>query len=147
MLLWIALLAVASSAPPNDLGRLGWLAGTWTGSKDGVWTEEHWSTPAGGGLMGMHKDAKDGRMTSYEFFRIVPDDAGRVCYMASPLGRSPVPFRAVEVSDHRVVFENREHDFPQRILYWRDNDVLHARIEGRIKGEEQSEEWAWQRAQ
>jgi hypothetical protein len=66
--------------------------------------------------------------------------------MASPLGRAPVAFRAVELSDSRVVFENREHDFPQRILYWLDRGRLHARIEGKIQNSVHSEEWVWDRA-
>ncbi len=31
----------------------------------------------------------------------------------------------------RVVFENTAHDFPQRIIYWKDGNDLRARIEGR----------------
>ena len=140
------LLPTASLAAPYSVDRLGWLAGVWTGTQNGVRMEEHWSTPEGGGLVGMHKDSKDGVMSSWEFFRIVPADSGRVCYMTSPLGRTPTPFCAVELTASRVVFENREHDFPQRILYWLEKGVLHARIEGTIGGKVHSEEWAWTRA-
>ena len=46
-----------------------------------------------------------------------------------------------------MVFENPEHDFPQRIVYWREGDrVLHARIEGVIKGKERKDEWHWQKS-
>jgi hypothetical protein len=141
--LLVVLLPTASLADSYSVDRLGWLAGVWTGTTGGVRMEEHWSTPEGGGLVGMHKDSKAGRMSSWEFFRIVPADSGRVCYMTSPLGRTPTPFCAIELTDSRVVFENREHDFPQRILYWLEKGVLHARIEGTIGGKEHSEEWAW----
>jgi hypothetical protein len=147
MLTWtlFALLPAAALADTPSVERLGWLAGVWTGTVNGMKMEEHWSTPDGGGLVGMHKDSKGGHMTSYEFFRIVPDDSGRVCYMTSPLGRTPVPFCAIELTDSRVVFENREHDFPQRILYWLEKGALHARIEGTIDGRARSEEWVWTR--
>ena len=145
-LLFVLTAIAPRPAAAADLDKLAWLQGTWTGTKDGTYMEEIWSAPTGGGLVGMHKDSKGGRMTSYEFFRVVPDDSGRVCYLASPLGRSPMPFCAIEVGAARVVFENREHDFPQRILYWMDQGHLHARIEGKIQGKEQSEEWAWVRA-
>ena len=50
------------------------------------------------------------------------------------------------MSDRRVVFENPEHDFPQRILYWLDDDdMLHARIEGTEGGETHSMEWRYRR--
>ena len=44
-----------------------------------------------------------------------------------------------------VVFENPEHDYPQRILYLRDGDELTARIEGTAGGVEKSSEWTWTR--
>ena len=44
------------------------------------------------------------------------------------------------------MFENAAHDFPQRVLYWRDGEALVARIEGTIAGKEKSEEWRFSRA-
>jgi hypothetical protein len=44
-----------------------------------------------------------------------------------------------------VVFENPEHAFPRRILYWRDGANLHARIEGHRAREAQLE-WTWSAA-
>lgn len=150
---FVAALLVALSAlpcfaaePKSSLERLAWLEGTWGGITDGVTMEEIWSSPAGGGLVGMHKDTKGGRMVSFEFFRIVERDSSGVCYLSSPGGRPPVPFCAIELGDRRVVFENREHDFPQRVLYWLERDGrLHARIEGTIGGKAQSEDWVWTR--
>ena len=46
----------------------------------------------------------------------------------------------------RAVFENRQHDFPQRILYWLDaSGAMHARIEGPQGGKTVSEEWVWRK--
>jgi hypothetical protein len=45
--------------------------------------------------------------------------------------------------DRRVVFDNRAHDFPQRVIYWRDGEALHARVEGLVRGTLESEEWQW----
>jgi hypothetical protein len=46
----------------------------------------------------------------------------------------------------KVVFENPDHDFPQRILYWlEDADVLRARIEGTEDGENRGVEWTFRR--
>jgi len=138
--------AIGATFDRADLGRLAWLEGVWIGSSNGTAMEEQWSSPAGGALIGMHKDTRDGRMTSFEFFRIVFVDSSGICYLASPNGRTATPFCAIEIGDSRVLFENREHDFPQRILYWREGeDRLHARIEGTIGGEKRSEEWLWSR--
>jgi hypothetical protein len=150
LLLTLALALGASAiaeAPPRQISELAWMAGNWSGTKDGVASEEHWTSPAGGGLVGMHKDVRDGRMVGFEFLRVAVDPAGKVCYFASPGGAPPTPFCAVEIGDRRVVFENRQHDFPQRILYWLDDTgKLHARIEGPLRGEEATEEWVWSRS-
>lgn len=140
----IALGAAAPVFAADGTAQLAWLAGRWGGEKDGLHSEEHWSSPAGGALVGMHKDVRGGRAVAFEFLRIVEDSSGRVCYLASPDGRAATVFCAVELGDRRVVFENKEHDFPQRVIYWRaEKNRLHARIEGVLDGRVQAEEWAW----
>jgi hypothetical protein len=53
----------------------------------------------------------------------------------------------VEAGEGRAVFENRQHDFPQRILYWLDvGGALHARVEGPQAGRTVAEEWVWTKA-
>jgi hypothetical protein len=144
------LVLAALAAPPGraaEADRLAWLAGSWSGTKEGVASEEHWTSPAGGTLLGMHKDVSGQQLVAFEFLRIAPDGEGRLCYLASPRGAPPIPFCASEVGDRRVVFENRAHDFPQRILYWLDGEGrLHARVEGPLDGREAAEEWVWTRS-
>ncbi len=145
-------LSLAAALPCRSNPKLGgcadlaWLEGSWSGAKNGVQMEEHWTSAAGDGLVGMHKDVKDGRMVSVEFFRIGPNSAGIPTYFASPNAAPPTPFAAIEFGAKRVVFENLAHDFPQRVLYWLGADgALHARIEGTLNGAMQSEEWSWSR--
>jgi hypothetical protein len=57
-----------------------------------------------------------------------------------------VAFKLKELGERRVVFENLQHDFPQRIRYWLDAaGAMHARIEGLQAGQTVSEEWVWKR--
>lgn len=138
--------ALGASAPAGEVERLGWLEGRWVGEKDGVSMEELWTAPRGGALLGLHSDVKAGRLRSWEFLRIA-DSGNGVTYFASPRSAAPTPFKLVEIGDRRAVFENRQHDFPQRILYWLDaQGALHARIEGPRQGQTVSEEWVWTRA-
>ena len=49
--------------------------------------------------------------------------------------RQPIPFKLIENRDGKFVFENKEHDFPQRIIYnITDPKKLHVRIEGSKNG-------------
>jgi hypothetical protein len=135
------------AAESVDMRELAWLEGSWTGTHAGVAMEEHWSSVNGGALLGMHRDVKAGRMTSFEFLRIQTTADGTF-YFASPGSAAPIAFKLQALREQHVTFENQGHDFPQRIEYWLDAaDVLHARIEGAVDGKSVSEEWAWQRAQ
>lgn len=145
----IALAALlAGPAPSPDaqaaLVRLSWMVGGWGAERDGEWGEEHWIAPRGGTMLGVHRDVRGGRTSGFEFLRIEARPDGLV-YLASPGGRPATEFRAVEVTDDRVTFENPEHDFPQRIVYWRTREALHARIEGKTGGKEARMEWRWMR--
>jgi hypothetical protein len=132
-------------APAADITSLSWMVGGWTVNEAGKSNEEHWLAARGGTMLGLHRDVKGGKTTGFEFLRIESRPEGLV-YLASPQGKPATPFRAIEVSGDRVVFENKEHDFPQRILYWRAPGALHARIEGTIGGKAQSMEWRWTEA-
>lgn len=138
--------AHACAADFVDLDRLSWLEGLWTGSKDGVETEELWMPAKGGALLAIHRDVKDGRTVSFEFLRIATTDEGTF-FFGSPQSAPPTPFRLVAMDNKRVIFENKAHDFPQRILYWLDaKGALHARVEGPKNGVTVSEDWVWTKA-
>jgi len=137
---------IEHASAEGDLDRLAWLQGSWSGEKDGVSMEEYWTDARGGAMLGVHRDVKDARLVSWEFLRIGSTDDGTV-YFASPRSRPPTPFKLVELDGKRVVFENKQHDFPQRILYWLDEEgALHARIEGPQGGKTVAEEWVWTKA-
>jgi hypothetical protein len=117
------------------------MAGHWQGTQEGVQTEELWLPAKGGVMLGMHRDFNPARKrASFEFLRVEARDDG-LFYVALPGGRNSTEFRMAQLEERRVVFENPEHDFPRRILYWLDAEgALCARVEGE-GGEPQ--EWRW----
>jgi hypothetical protein len=102
-----------------------WMAGSWTSQRDGVRMEEHWTRGDGGLMVGMHQDVTASGRISFEFLRIERRD-GKLIYLAMPRARPETPFPSKSQSADRVVFENPDHDFPQRIIYWRDGAALRA---------------------
>jgi hypothetical protein len=147
----LCVVAVMVAVPPGrampqagvePIAALAWMAGSWSGQVRGVDMEEHWTAPRGGTMVGMHRDVRGGATVAFEYLRIETRD-GKLVYLASPGGAPPTAFAAIEVENHRVVFENPTHDFPQRVIYWRERTSLHARIEGRQGGTMVSEEWQW----
>jgi hypothetical protein len=133
--------APAEGAPTRSLADLGWMAGSWASSDGGRTSEEHWTKPAGGLMLGLHRDT-GGDKTAFEFLRI-EESAGKITYLASPQGRPATPFTLIESAAQRAVFANPEHDFPQRVLYWREGQSLCAAVEGPIDGETVTERWCW----
>lgn len=119
-----ACLAAATAAD------LQWLAGCWAlrGGEPG--TVEQWLAPAGGTLLGVSRIVKGGKTVEYEFLRIRETDGGQLEIVAQPSGQASATFGLLRLSPDEVVFENAEHDFPQRIVYRRDGGALLARIEG-----------------
>jgi hypothetical protein len=137
----------AEQPPPSQptVAELGWLEGHWQGESNGVAMEEIWTSPEGGLIVGLHRDVFPSGRAFFEFLRIASTDEG-IAFLASPMGRDATAFALVSLVDQQAVFENPEHDFPQRIIYERVGDRLRARIEGEQDGRSTSSEWVWQRA-
>ena len=143
----LLLLAAAPDCPvlgsgSPGLAQLGWLAGAWSGDDAGTLNEEVWMVPSGGMMLAMHRDTAGGKATGFEFLRIEEDGQGLV-YRAMPEGRPATDFRRIAQGPSCIVFENPEHAFPRRVLYWREGVRLHARIEGTRQGKPAAKEWVW----
>lgn len=119
------------------------MSGYWLSCEAGRETAESWIGAGTGTMLGTNLSAE-----GFEFLRIAANDAGGLSYYSMPNGASPpTAFAMTSNDEQRVVFENPAHDFPQRIIYERDRDVMVARIEGPMDGRTQSMEWRFRRAQ
>lgn len=143
----LALLAAtpAYAAPADDVAGLSWMAGGWTETKDGVTTRETWLAPMGGAMAGVGQTNAPGKPPSIEHSKITAEPAGAT-YTAIVRGQPPVQFVLLAgLADGEAIFENKAHDFPQRVIYRRCGDQLCARIEGVIQGKPQGMEWRYTR--
>ena len=101
------------------IGDVAWLAGAWVGTRGAEGTtsiEERWTAPLGGAMLASSRTVSRGKMTAFEYLRIVERDGGLV-YAAQPGGAAPTEFVLTELSPTRAVFENPRHDYPKRIVY------------------------------
>jgi Domain of unknown function (DUF6265) len=127
--------ATPAAEPGDPLARMAWLAGCWAADSSESGSGEQWMAPAGGTMLGMSRAVKGGRTAEFEFMQIRTGDDGRLVFIAMPAGRSPTPFAQQRLAEREVVFENKAHDFPQRVIYRLDAEgVLRARIEGQYEG-------------
>ena len=123
----VSVLLVAAS-PAATVDDLGWLAGDWVSEADGRWTEESWTNPRGGMMLGHSRSGRGAALREFEFIRIARGDDGALAYIAMPQGGAPVTFALVRHDGTSATFENAAHDYPQRIAYARDGDTLTATI-------------------
>lgn len=139
--------ASAISAPaPADIRRLAWLKGCWEARNARRTIEEHWLAPRGHTMVNVGRTVRGDSLFEYELV-VVREQGERFAYEAHPSGQPTATFLSIEASDSTVVFENREHDFPQRVGYRRvGRDSLLAWIEGTVKGNIRRVEFPYQRA-
>ena len=130
----LAGVAFAEESKPT-LADLSWLAGCWEGGGgEGSAYHEQWMVPDGGAMLGMSRTLSNQKVVSFEFLRIHQEDDG-IYYTSIPSGQTQASFKLKSFADGKVVFENPDHDFPQRIVYTRGSDGgLLASIEGNSKG-------------
>lgn len=134
-LLFLSINVIAEEA---EIEQLAWLAGCWASvaQNSEAGSTEQWTQPAGGSMLGVSRVVRDGRMVAFEYLRIVAGNHGGLIFIASPSGQATAEFALARLGQSEVVFENPQHDFPQRVIYRLvDDEQLLGRIEGTIDGQ------------
>lgn len=145
MAVWLVFVASSSDAQQVTIDRVGWLQGCWRSTRGEATIEEQWMAPRGGSMLGMGRTVRGGKTAEYELV-LIAEQNGRLAYEAHPSGQPSATFLSMTASETSVVFENPEHDFPQRVGYRRDGvDGLQAWIEGQANGKSRRVEFAYQR--
>jgi hypothetical protein len=70
--------AAGSAGPPATLEAMKWLVGHWKGTGLGGVSEEMWSEPAGGVMMGMYRLVINGKPSFYEFIHLAEENGSVV---------------------------------------------------------------------
>jgi len=124
---------------------LAWLAGSWEGKQGAGTFEEHWTTPVGGIMIGMGRQTSGDKTVFTEFLKIV-QTKDAIEYRVTIDGQPETAFKLTSLKDGEAVFENPEHDFPQKIVYRKEKDGLLAWIEGKQGGKDAKMEFRMKRA-
>lgn len=151
---WIAFVVLVGAAvsrpagnPQTDLiARVAWLQGCWAAASPQRTIEEQWMAPLGHSMIGMSRTVRDGRLAAHELV-VLQEDGGRLAYQAHPSGQPSAVFTSAVLSDSLVLFENPEHDFPQKVGYQPVGaDSLMAWIEGPANGQTRRIEFRYRRS-
>ncbi len=124
-----------SASSRLSLTELHWLCGEWKGTGGGGMWFEVWEKEQDGNLSGFAYALKGPDTIFTEIMSIRQE--GEVIVFRADVAHNdaPVPFELIEVTSKGAVFQNLEHDFPNRIIYAHTRgDMLLARIEGVREG-------------
>jgi hypothetical protein len=122
----LAVLLTAQSAPRARVDDLGWMSGHWI-TADGA-TEEDWTAPRGGVMLGTGRTVAGDALREYEFLRLQAGADGVPVFWALYNGAPPVGFRLTRSGPASATFDNPDHDYPQRFHYRLEGAALVATI-------------------
>ena len=123
-----AVLPIAALAQePPAVPLPSWMSGCWQQLDGERWTEECWTVPRHGQMLGSGRSGKGDTRGSFEFMRIDREGEALILH-AAPRGREWTSFTGGFDSQGGVTFVNAAHDFPQRVRYWRDGERLIAEV-------------------
>lgn len=139
--------AAAGEAAWQPQPDLSWLGGYWLSCEGDREVAETWSARVGGIQIGYSITSGDDAFF-WEQMRIESNGDGPsgLVFRAQPRGAAAVDFRLLRASGQEAVFENKNHDFPQRVIYRRDGDRLIGRIEGVSDGKTEAIDWEYRAA-
>lgn len=130
------LVLLRPAAAADGVERLAWLAGCWRAEGGEPGSGEQWLAPAGGTLLGVSRTVKNGVTVAHEFMQIRAGADGGLVFIARPSGQAEGSFALLPGAPTEAVFENPQHDFPQRVIYrLEDGGRLRARIEATRDGQ------------
>lgn len=132
----------------SQLSQLQWLLGTWGNQNGEEIMEERW------------KIENDSTLAGFAYTKVAQDTVFAETLKIQQLGEAilltvvaysqnddaPVRFKLITLEDDTIIFENKGHDFPQRIAYTTpQKDSIHAWIEGTVDGELQKIDFYYNR--
>ena len=125
---WLSYPASAQQAPQLP----GWMAGCWEELNGDRWTEECWTSPRAGMMMGSGRSGRGDTVREWEAMQIIaanPDTNGvGMTFWAAPGGNGRTQFTWDPSDKSGATFVNIAHDYPQRIRFWREGEELLAEI-------------------
>ena len=146
--LGMATTGYSQSFSENDFKALQGLEGLWKMETSRGAIYEEWHTNSNNKMAGRSyriNNADTIVMERIELYR----EGNDIIYspvVSNQNNQQAVTFKLISITNGRYIFENKAHDFPQRIIYKIESkDAVHARIEGMRNGQERGSDFRYSR--
>ncbi|MCU0415083.1 MAG: DUF6265 family protein [Ignavibacteriaceae bacterium] len=135
MKIFFVFVLITSSILSQDDSIIELFPGTWKMISDKIEYYEEWRLINVSELIGIGFSIEEGdTVLSEELY--VKKFADKWAYVALPVNQTITLFALTEYSENKFIFENEEHDYPQKIIYeFTADGKLNAATEGIIEGE------------
>ena len=146
--LTLSLVLSAATSQQDNFVSLHALEGTWKMNTKRGPLFERWKVVGAKELLGTSFKINNSDTLVLENIQLVKkgNDIFYIPSVQDQNHRKPIPFRLISAESNRFVFENPDHDFPQRIIYTLvSRDSITARIEGKKSGVERSSDFSYNR--
>ncbi len=132
----------------KSIDKFHWILGTWSNTTNDsklfeIWEKENDSTYSGISYMLVKNDT-----TFYETIKLISigQDLFYIPTVNDQNDDQPISFKLISEINKKFIFENKKHDFPQRIIYYNSEPgILNTRIEGIQEGIFHKEEFIFKR--
>lgn len=137
------------AAAPNKMAATEWLIGSWGHTTPEGALSEKWEKVNDSVMHGESYFVVGGKDTVFAETVALTSEKGKLSYTVKVPGQNnekPVRFDLTSSTESQLVFENPQHDYPNKIVYNKiTNDSLVAEISGIQKGKPASEQFAMKR--
>src|SRR5690606_15600316 len=135
-------------AKDEKIDELQWLLGTWINENGEEFSQETWSqeSPTTFTAFSFTQVGKETVFAETMALEQKDDQLLLTVATANQNEKKPVTFKMISSKKEQFTFENKNHDFPQRIVYANPaKDSLHAWIEGTVNGEQKRVDFSFSR--
>src|SRR6266478_6727203 len=142
--LLLTLVLAAQDTKPS-LDRLSFMTGCWSFQSGDSETEEYWTKPSGGSMVGLSRTVKGGKAIFTEYTQIREQNAALSMFVQLGLAKSTTEFRLTKLSLDEAIFTS-DLENPNRLIYRKKDDgSLFARTEGTKDGKAVFEDFPYRR--
>jgi hypothetical protein len=133
----------------EELEKANWMLGEWEKTDSLGTLKEIWERLDDSTFIGLSYYIQNEKDTLHNEQVEMMQDGEHLIYTTTIKGEnndSPIPFQMTTDEDSLLVFENPKHNFPQKIEYkLAKNNVLTAKISGKLKGKATSQSYPLKR--
>jgi hypothetical protein len=143
--LLLTLTLSAQNSKPS-LDQLSFMTGCWAFQSGDSETEEFWTKPSGGAMLGLSRTVRGGKTVFTEYTQIREQNGALSMFVQLGLAKSTTEFRLTKLSLNEAIFTS-DLENPNRLIYRKKDDgSLFARTEGTKNGKAVFEDFPYRRA-